>query len=290
MKQFFLGFLLFLAWSIFGIWFYSCKIKAICDRPEPIPEPKEIAVVPKVSFEDRLRLRSGDDFSLSDLRKVILVKDSTIVRLRDADSTLRLRIFNYLNNNQMKELSLTGYYRNDENPRFGLLRAENFKEKLISFGVNGDKLYSSSDTLSFSFNSSGLFSGGIGMNFQDIPEERLAKIEAGIANKILYAGFGSKTFKPDNTIQAYAKELRAYLNKYPEKMVTVTGHTDSVGEEINNHWFGMQRAKNVRDYLISQGIESARLKADSKGELSPIATNATKEGRSLNRRIEITIN
>ena len=57
-----------------------------------------------------------------------------------------------------------------------------------------------------------------------------------------------------------------------------------------NDWYGMERAKNVKQYLVSQGIDGSRLFASSKGELEPIESNATLEGRRKNRRIEIKIN
>ena len=70
----------------------------------------------------------------------------------------------------------------------------------------------------------------------------------------------------------------------------MTGHTDDVGDEEANLWFGQQRANNVRQYLISQGIDADKVKATSKGESNPIVPNTSEENRAKNRRIEIIVN
>ncbi len=74
--------------------------------------------------------------------------------------------------------------------------------------------------------------------------------------------------------------------------ITVTGHTDSVpltgGPFVDNWGLAAARASSVvRELSEAGGIDADRLSAVSKGESSPVADNATEEGRSANRRIEI---
>ncbi len=69
----------------------------------------------------------------------------------------------------------------------------------------------------------------------------------------------------------------------------LVGHTDNVGNANKNHALGLKRAKMIRDMLIERGAPENRIFADSKGETSPIESNDTKEGRSKNRRVGITI-
>ena len=109
-------------------------------------------------------------------------------------------------------------------------------------------------------------------------------------NKILYSAFASKTFEADSTLQKYAVDLKKYLQKHPGKTVRIIGHTDDIGEAKSNVWFGSLRAKRVKDYLISTGIDAAKLSHDSKGEREPIADNTSEEGRAKNRRTEIIVN
>jgi outer membrane protein OmpA-like peptidoglycan-associated protein len=69
--------------------------------------------------------------------------------------------------------------------------------------------------------------------------------------------------------------------------VTITGHTDSSGNEDWNRQLSLARAEAVAAHLISRGIATERLLVDGAGSSLPIADNATRYGRSINRRIDI---
>ena len=69
--------------------------------------------------------------------------------------------------------------------------------------------------------------------------------------------------------------------------VSVEGHTDSTGSDDYNLGLSQRRAQSVVDYLVSQGVSSSKLQAKGFGESSPKTTNATREGRAQNRRVEI---
>ena len=66
---------------------------------------------------------------------------------------------------------------------------------------------------------------------------------------------------------------------------TVTGYTDSVGDEAYNQRLSERRAQAVADYLASHGIAAGRLVASGKGAADPVADNASAEGRAKNRRV-----
>jgi OOP family OmpA-OmpF porin len=66
---------------------------------------------------------------------------------------------------------------------------------------------------------------------------------------------------------------------------TVVGHTDSTGSEAHNQRLSERRAQSVASYLEGKGIASGRLQVKGMGESEPIADNATREGRALNRRV-----
>lgn len=69
--------------------------------------------------------------------------------------------------------------------------------------------------------------------------------------------------------------------------ITITGHTDASGPEAWNRELSLARADAVADYLVTGGIARSRLLTRGAGSSMPLATNATRYGRSLNRRIEI---
>lgn len=73
------------------------------------------------------------------------------------------------------------------------------------------------------------------------------------------------------------------------KSIVITGHTDSTGSAAYNQKLSERRAAAVRDYMISRGVNPALLTAIGAGEDQPIADNGTKEGRAMNRRVEIEI-
>lgn len=89
-----------------------------------------------------------------------------------------------------------------------------------------------------------------------------------------------------------APELNAmsdmFLNN-PGWKFEIGGHTDNVGEEIDNIELSTARANSVADYLFTKGISRERMKAIGYGEKYPIESNETPEGRRKNRRTEIKI-
>ncbi len=83
--------------------------------------------------------------------------------------------------------------------------------------------------------------------------------------------------------------LAESLNRYPQSIVTVTGHTDNTGTAAYNQGLSERRAFAVADTLMSGGVSGVRIRTVGAGESQPIATNQTAAGRAQNRRVDITI-
>jgi outer membrane protein OmpA-like peptidoglycan-associated protein len=79
------------------------------------------------------------------------------------------------------------------------------------------------------------------------------------------------------------------LRVYPDRPITIEGYTDAQGSDDRNQQLSQLRAEAVREYLERRGVEPERLRAVGKGELNPVASNDTAEGRASNRRVEIII-
>lgn len=75
----------------------------------------------------------------------------------------------------------------------------------------------------------------------------------------------------------------------PDINVRVEGHTDSIGGDEYNMGLSMRRAEAVRSYLLSRGIDFERVEAAGFGERMPLASNDTREGRAMNRRVEFVV-
>ncbi len=116
-------------------------------------------------------------------------------------------------------------------------------------------------------------------------EQRL--IDDTLANRIVEFESGSANLTPLGL--GILDDMAGVLKSVGDKPVTITGHTDNVGNPDANLALSNQRAKAVKEYLIGRNIEAARISVAGKGDIDPIASNDTPDGRTRNRRIEFTL-
>ena len=79
------------------------------------------------------------------------------------------------------------------------------------------------------------------------------------------------------------------LKKFPKSRFRIEGYTDSTGKKQKNIELSQNRADAVKIYLIQGGIDQSRLESKGYGPENPIASNKTRKGRELNRRVEINL-
>ncbi len=91
--------------------------------------------------------------------------------------------------------------------------------------------------------------------------------------------------KPESL--AILDKVATSLHDWPEVKVEVGGHTDSTGPRAHNMELSNARAKAVKDYLVSKGIDASRMTTAGYGPDKPIADNAKDVGRAKNRRVEL---
>ncbi|HZI06456.1 MAG TPA: OmpA family protein [Archangium sp.] len=85
-------------------------------------------------------------------------------------------------------------------------------------------------------------------------------------------------------------QVARILQQHPEvEKMRIEGHTDNRGNAEANRELSLARAEAVKGYLVSKGVEPARLEAKGFGPDQPIATNKTDKGRAANRRVEFII-
>ncbi len=103
------------------------------------------------------------------------------------------------------------------------------------------------------------------------------------------AAFASGSTKLSSKFTSFLQHLADALQTQASLSATVSGHTDSIGNDHRNERLSESRAKAVTDYLVGRGIAATRLIAEGKGKAEPIASNDTVQGRAANRRVDIVV-
>jgi len=78
--------------------------------------------------------------------------------------------------------------------------------------------------------------------------------------------------------------MATVLNKYPQTLIEVGGHTDTRGSRQYNQQLSLRRANTVKDALVQQGVASGRIRTVGYGENQPISSS-----HAMNRRVEVVI-
>ena len=102
----------------------------------------------------------------------------------------------------------------------------------------------------------------------------------------IYFDFDQATLKSES--ESELNQLVSLIQDHPEKVFTITGHTDNVGNEAYNLELSQKRADSVVQYLIEKGIAPTRLVSKGMGSSQPTESNDTEWGRAKNRRIEVS--
>ncbi|MGH8477415.1 MAG: OmpA family protein, partial [Methylococcales bacterium] len=121
---------------------------------------------------------------------------------------------------------------------------------------------------------------------QDSVERQGEVIHMSLASDILFAS-GSSKLQPGG--EDKLRQVSGILQRYPRTYIEVVGHTDSVGAESMNQELSENRAKSVAAVLVSNGVSQSRIVTRGAGELRPIASNDTADGRARNRRVDLEI-
>jgi len=83
-------------------------------------------------------------------------------------------------------------------------------------------------------------------------------------------------------------EVARVFKMNPDLRVIIEGHTDNIGTAAYNMKLSFRRANAVKEYLINRGVAGDKMKVEGFGFTRPVASNATAEGRALNRRVQFT--
>jgi outer membrane protein OmpA-like peptidoglycan-associated protein len=147
----------------------------------------------------------------------------------------------------------------------------------------------------------GALAGGAIGNYMDRQEAELRMELEGTGVSVTRVGDnlvlnmpGHITFDVDRTeikpeFQRVLDSVVLVLNKYEQTGIEVAGHTDSTGRVDYNMDLSERRAQSVAHALTVRGVNQVRIATIGLGPHQPIATNETAAGRTMNRRVELTL-
>lgn len=147
----------------------------------------------------------------------------------------------------------------------------------------------------------GALAGAAVGNYMDRQEQELRRETAGSGVEIDRQGnelvltmpsgitFAFDSYQVQPQFQPTLNEIAQTLTAYPQTMIDVYGHTDSVGTDAYNQTLSENRAEAVANYLASRGVQRVRMATQGFGETQPVADNNTDAGRAANRRVELRI-
>lgn len=128
---------------------------------------------------------------------------------------------------------------------------------------------------------------GLSSNFGCPEVKPEAKERLAFATKAVQFETNQATLK--NQSFAVLDEVVEIMRQYPDYTLSISGHTDNIGDERDNLRLSEARAKKCYEYFMFRGIKSNRLRYAGFGENRPISENDTKEGREQNRRVEFEL-
>jgi|GEM_PF-4311370 len=188
------------------------------------------------------------------------VFEKSSYRLVNANDELRScydDIAGYLNDKSDKRLIIEGFYSEDE--------------------VN-NSIYAN-----FAFRTDTLLNG-YGLTWADMADASNAAEFDKEQNIALRFNTGSSDPIMNSEIRSNFSAMIAYLEANPNENILVTGHTDQQGDAANNLVLGQDRADEIKEYLVRNGINGNRIETDSMGESAPISSDDAE-----NRRVEVSI-
>jgi outer membrane protein OmpA-like peptidoglycan-associated protein len=289
MRGFIIGFLLLLAYAVPARWYFVCQLRHQCGD-EIVQKPPTRPMT--------LSLYDGEKAVLQGYEQFGFAPNAIQPDISDNNQAFLGKVAAYLRSNPDKKITLTGRFLPSESvaksgifENIGIARAAAVEQLLVKMGVDEkrftidyQKVISTSLDEPVSFNA-----------FLPKPDDYDRPVYSFKDNTFSDANFAfaSDAFKPGEQCIAYADSVKLFLDANPAMVLTITGHTDSIGPDKINLNLGLRRAKNAAAYFRELGVK-AEIVSSTKGEEAPVAPNSiggvdNPEGRQKNRRVNFKL-
>lgn len=282
-----------------GTYFFITYCSSCHAESEAVAEPVVESVIPSPTRYG-FALQGADPGIESEANFKFNFSGSTI--LNPADSLLNSvigQMAGYMGNSDSLNLFVNGLYHPDETntsafPDLGFARAQAVKDYLRSRGIDISRMRIEGTADSTMVADGDILYGPVKFHLETIEANSADELEA-MATKLrdepLVLNFNTAEAAINLTSAQRSKFLTLinYLDRVPDAVCLVTGHTDNTGNPETNVGLGMERANFARDYLIANGIGTDRIEVKSDGDTNPIASNETEAGRAQNRRTVISL-
>ena len=215
---------------------------------------------------------------------------------------VRTRLIGDYEANPDQRLEVYGrYYASEPTPdgyaNMGLYRAEQIKNLIVEeTDIPADKIQTLARLLPSTDRPAGDERFDVGQfdwqpldaGSTDSGGDAVQIVELDQRNIIIRFPLDQSTKNLDESTEDYLQKLAQRIQQTNER-VRIVGHADSQGGDAYNQRLGQRRADFVKERLVRYGAPAGSITTASQGESSPTATNATAEGRRLNRRAELTL-
>lgn len=293
MKNFLTAFIVFMIWSLFGLWIYSwiqledmsanfdvdIPIKNIktplrakenminesiidsstLSHEVPIIELKKdsIPIKTKIEILEFKATNSQGDIIFLYPEGIPITKNIIEISIPENSKDYKYKINSYLLEHPNQEVHIHSIYSPQENvstPNIGIQRALFIEENLISVGVPKENIVKKSIIKHSIFSKKDQYHNGFYFTFNELDLERVKIIlNSKPKNKIVYPKFSESGVSVNNELKELLAELKHYFKDHPNKKVDIVGHTDNIGNSADNYSVGLKYAQQVRWYLITKG-------------------------------------
>ena len=293
MKNFLTAFIVFMIWSLFGLWIYSWIQPEDMSANFEVDTPRKIIKTPSKLKEKMVKESIIDSSTLEKKESIIELKKDSIpfktkiktldfkatntqgdliflypegisisknsleINIPENSKDYKYKINSFLLEHPNQEVHIHSIYSPQEHvstPNIGIQRALSVEENLVSVGVPKEKIVKKSIIKHSIFSEEDQYHNGFYFTFTDLDLERVkAILDHKPNNKIVYPKFSESGVSVNNELKELLVEIKQYFKDHPNKKIDIVGHTDNIGNSADNYSVGLKYAKQVRWYLIIKG-------------------------------------